>query len=293
MKSKKAFTLIELLVVIAIIALLLSIILPALKKVKKQAAAIVCLANMRSMSACWHAYAMDNDEKMVNGHVPRQTTFPAPYNYGSHFWVEAPQDDNGVYTGDKALTGTQLPIKEEQNGIRKGLLFPYVDAVDAYHCPAERTRATYATTASAEFGSFWNSYSITALMNGESSKETTLIYTPGATSGWNDKAVLKVTEIVSPGDKVVFLENADPRGWLMGSWMMNYGTPPSWIDPFAIWHGDQSPLGFADGHAENHKWLDQSTIEMAKTGTFNPALDPTGVHQDMIYMGMRYVPAIR
>ncbi|MBL7215545.1 MAG: prepilin-type N-terminal cleavage/methylation domain-containing protein, partial [Phycisphaerae bacterium] len=63
MKSKKAFTLIELLVVIAIIGLLMAIIIPALRKVKKQAASIVCLANMRGLAACWYAYTMDNDER--------------------------------------------------------------------------------------------------------------------------------------------------------------------------------------------------------------------------------------
>ncbi len=49
MKPNKAFTLIELLVVIAIIALLLSILLPALKEVKKQAQAVICRSNMRQI----------------------------------------------------------------------------------------------------------------------------------------------------------------------------------------------------------------------------------------------------
>lgn len=286
MKSKKGFTLIELLVVIAIIALLLSIILPALRKVKKQAAAIVCLSNMRQIITCWHTYTMDNDGKMVNGHVPR-AVFPKKY-----FWVEAPQDDNGTYTGDKALSNTMLPVDEEQNGIRQGLLFPYIDAVDAYHCPAERTQSTFADVASAAYGSFWNSYSITGMMNGERSKETTLIYNPSATNGWDEKSALKMSDINSPGSKIVFLENADPRGWLMGSWLMNYNTPLSWVDPFAIWHGDQSPLGFADGHAENHKWVDKTTINNALSGTFN-ATPPDTEREDITYMGMRYVPGNR
>ena len=298
MKSKKAFTLIELLVVIAIIALLLSIIIPALKKVKKQASAVVCLSNMRSMSACWHAYAMDNDEKLVNGHVPRQTTFTSD-GKSQHFWVEAPQDKNGVYTGDKALSGTKLTVDEEQNGIRRGLLFAYVDSVDAYHCPADNSDKLFADKITWPNGSWWNSYSITALMNGESSKETALLYDPKSTN-WDKKAVLKLTEITAPGNKVVFLENGDWRGWLMGSWMMRPGSSPSWIDPFAIWHGDQSPLGFADGHAENHKWVDWTTSQNALFTPGNP--QPSGVEyptpqanetgDDLAFMSRSYVPGV-
>lgn len=46
----KAFTLIELLVVIAIIALLLSIIMPALKRVKEAGKRTQCLANVKSLT---------------------------------------------------------------------------------------------------------------------------------------------------------------------------------------------------------------------------------------------------
>jgi prepilin-type N-terminal cleavage/methylation domain-containing protein len=279
-KTRKAFTLIELLVVIAIIALLLSVLTPALRKVKKQAQAVVCLANMKSMAAVWHSYAMDNNEKMVNGHVSRFTNTP------SRYWVEPPQTNAGVYTGNNAESGGTITIEEEQNGIRKGTLFPYLDAVDAYHCPAERSKQLFGTD-----GSFWNSYSITGLMNGESCKETYKLYQPNATSGWDVNGVLKVSEIVNPGSRVVFLENADRRGWLMGSWLMNYKTP-SWNDPFAIWHGTSkpmSPLGFADGHAENHTWVDKTTYDNAQFTSFT-ANPPADQREDIEYMRRAYSP---
>ena len=60
--SKKGFTLIELLVVIAIIALLLSIIMPSLQFVKKQAEHTVCLSNLGNLSKAWYAYANENDD---------------------------------------------------------------------------------------------------------------------------------------------------------------------------------------------------------------------------------------
>lgn len=59
--KKGGFTLIELLVVIAIIALLLSIIMPALKKAKEQAMAMGCMSNQRQASIATLTYSEEND----------------------------------------------------------------------------------------------------------------------------------------------------------------------------------------------------------------------------------------
>lgn len=57
---KKGFTLIELLVVISIIAVLMSIMMPALGRVKEQAKTVVCSNNLRQLSLAWTFYAEDN-----------------------------------------------------------------------------------------------------------------------------------------------------------------------------------------------------------------------------------------
>jgi prepilin-type N-terminal cleavage/methylation domain-containing protein len=58
-KNCKAFTLIELLVVISIIALLLSILMPALSQVRKQAQKTVCASNFHQIGIVNHNYAAD------------------------------------------------------------------------------------------------------------------------------------------------------------------------------------------------------------------------------------------
>lgn len=59
--KRKGFTLIELLVVIAIIALLMSILMPALSRVKKQARAVTCQALLKQWGVIWSMYCDDND----------------------------------------------------------------------------------------------------------------------------------------------------------------------------------------------------------------------------------------
>ncbi|MHC4644963.1 MAG: type II secretion system protein [Planctomycetota bacterium] len=65
MARRSAFTLIELLVVIAIIALLMSILMPTLARVKKQAKVVVCQSNLHQWGLIFSMYAGDNDNRMT------------------------------------------------------------------------------------------------------------------------------------------------------------------------------------------------------------------------------------
>ncbi len=64
MTNKKAFTLVELLVVVAIIALLVSILLPALGQARESARAVVCLNNMRQMGLTSQLYLIDHKYRL-------------------------------------------------------------------------------------------------------------------------------------------------------------------------------------------------------------------------------------
>jgi prepilin-type N-terminal cleavage/methylation domain-containing protein len=62
-KGRRGFTLIELLVVIAIIALLMAILMPALRRVKEQAKMIKCQGNLKQWNIIASIYTEDNDGK--------------------------------------------------------------------------------------------------------------------------------------------------------------------------------------------------------------------------------------
>jgi prepilin-type N-terminal cleavage/methylation domain-containing protein/prepilin-type processing-associated H-X9-DG protein len=66
MHKRRGFTLIELLVVIAIIALLMAILMPALARVRKQAEAVACMANLKQWGLSFAMYCGENEGRFCS-----------------------------------------------------------------------------------------------------------------------------------------------------------------------------------------------------------------------------------
>ena len=98
MAGRKGFTLIELLVVIAIIALLMSILAPALTRVMEQAKNALCLARLHQWAAIYAMYADDNDGRLTGWHKvgPGDKTYCPPGivpGSASPTWPEPPSHE--------------------------------------------------------------------------------------------------------------------------------------------------------------------------------------------------------
>ena len=63
-RNKQGFTLIELLVVIAIIAVLMGILMPALRRARDQAKRMICAANLKTMGQALFMYAQEHDDHL-------------------------------------------------------------------------------------------------------------------------------------------------------------------------------------------------------------------------------------
>lgn len=258
MERHKGFTLIELLVVIAIIALLMAVLLPSLQRVRKQASGSACLGNQKSLILAWVMYADDNDGRLVGGYPYVRDI----HNTGSPYpdrtqWLQAPLAEDGTIfpaatSNSSAYTQACLaapPTTEHiERGIRAGALYPYLNTVKVYHCPADsrwRQAPPY---------NVYQSYSVSDPMNGKFESD--------------QYAFRKIAGIKAPGSKYVFIEEAARNAsFNIGSWWFGYKWSDgaiensAFIDPVALWHGDKNTFAFADGHAEIHKWKHPATIQ--------------------------------
>ena len=112
--SSKGFTLIELLVVIAIIALLLSIIMPALRKAKDQVQLTICGSNQRQLVFGLTSYAVDNNDKLPPS--PSKDDFVE----GKYHLVGKSLDSEETYYGNVELVashGNRIKVRRTISGI--------------------------------------------------------------------------------------------------------------------------------------------------------------------------------
>lgn len=119
------FTLVELLVVIGIIAVLIGLLLPALKKAREQAMTVQCMSQMRQIGQLMFMYASDNHGSLPYSVMPNSNSF---WSWDDLLRAYDGRRLNDPVAEDAAMNAMQLDstIATQQNRLN-----------DLYRCPAE------------------------------------------------------------------------------------------------------------------------------------------------------------
>jgi prepilin-type N-terminal cleavage/methylation domain-containing protein len=237
MCKRGGFTLIELLVVIAVIAILMAILMPALKIAREQARGISCRSNQRQLALAYIMYAGENDGSVCGGWASHNKVNGVPP------WVMPPLR----YSGPTIVPMGSGPVTREQryNGLKEGALYQYVRDVDVYHCPGDNRITQGTSRGNGLEYLIYRSYSLTDYMR--------------ATQPSDPK---KLDSFKNQATKMLFVEeiydgaagNHNHDGW---SYIPYSNT--MW-DPLGIFHSDACTFSFMDGHSDLKKWDDKRTI---------------------------------
>ncbi len=228
-RKPSAFTLIELLVVIAIIAILASLLLPALGVAKSKGQLTRCLNNNRQLTLAWIMYASEQDDRLVANHGDDETR-----NVGMN-WV------------NNVMSWTLFGYNTNEIFITEAKLAPYAGrSVGIYKCPSDRFLSPEQRNAR------WTARTRSVAMNGFLGNPS--IRVNDNVLEENDwRRMLKMSAISEPSRIFVMLDE-HPDYINDGNFFMHPVDQGHWHDLPSSLHSGSGSLSYADGHGGTHRW---------------------------------------
>lgn len=240
MRKQRAFTLVELLVVIGIIALLISILLPALSRARAAALRTACMANQRQIVQAMFNYATDNREYLP----PAITYGPNPNNLTGG-WV---QFDWFTYP----ILGRYLNSKPVNAA---GLDMPFYTTTRIFFCPAVAYQlGTGSKYFGSDFGIGYNaSISNRLYWKYANTAPYGPITTPASAVPVKHSLIRLPTQTIILADTVQAVASGN-SGCRWTQFYVNQvpssPTDHAWMST-SYRHGRSAVVAFADGHVES------------------------------------------
>jgi prepilin-type N-terminal cleavage/methylation domain-containing protein len=259
LSPRRGFTLIELLVVIAIIAILAAILLPALARAKLKATQAACLNNEKQLGLAFAMYVNENSD-MILASINNPTARAAGHD-ADGYW--GPPIPDSYASGSSPWPNSDVALRDvEASMITNNELYQYAPNVGVYHCPGDVRFNFPVTVGQSPVKWAFDSYAKTDNMAGEG-KGGIVDFT-------------KFSQIRHPSDTFSFMEQADNRGYNVGSFEYDWDNGlPTFRDIFALYHGNVNTDCFADGHAEHYKWTDSTILNAGALANQGLAFDYT------------------
>ncbi len=235
-----AFTLIELLVVVAVIAILASLLLPALAASKSRGQGISCLNNERQLALATMLYADESNDAL-------------PYNTGSdeiRRWVAL----NWYWNWTSPVMDWESSNSDNTNAtlVTKGGIGPYTAGTPSiFRCPSDRVVSD--KQAAVGWSGRVRSISMNAMIGdaGQYFVKGYNVNNPGY------RQFAKQSQVLKPSQIFVFIEEHPDS--INDGYFLNHVDSRRWFDLPASYHDGAANISFADGHLEKHKWTLAST----------------------------------